>query len=124
MGKPLTEWVSAGLGAIIAIATFTVVALEVPGEEADGPDVRLTVTSIAPASGGYLVRIRARNLSGATAAALEVEGILKRGSETIETSRVTFDYVPSGSVESGGLWFHQDPRLYQVSVRAIGYQDP
>ncbi|GGD38176.1 hypothetical protein [Aureimonas glaciei] len=124
MGKPLTEWICAGLGAIIAIGTFTVVALELPGEEADVPDVRLMVTGVEPTSGGYLVRIRARNLSGATATALEVEGTLKRGSETIETSRVTFDYVPRDSDESGGLWFRQDPRLYEVSVRATGYQDP
>ena len=36
----------------------------------------------------------ARNKGGATAAQVVVEGELRRGGESVETSQTTFDYVP------------------------------
>ncbi|MBC8130052.1 MAG: TIGR02588 family protein [Rhizobiaceae bacterium] len=120
----MTEWICAGLGAIITVATFAVVALDLPGARADIPDIRVTVKGIEPANEGFVVRIRARNVSDTTAAAFEIEGTLKRGSEIVETSHVTFDYVPRGSEENGGLWFRQDPRNLELLVRPTGYQEP
>ena len=40
-----------------------------------------------------------------TASNVEIEGVLKNGSESVETSGVTIDYVPSKSEAKGGLFF-------------------
>lgn len=84
----------------------------------------LAVEEIERQPGGYLVRIRADNVSGATAAAFQFEGLLRRDGTIIERSTGTFDYVPRGSTETGGLWFTEDPSTMDLQVRPMGYQEP
>ena len=43
---------------------------------------------------------------------------------TIETSDITFDYVPGHAERKGGLFFRQDPRMHKLELRALGYQTP
>lgn len=42
----------------------------------------------------------------------------------VESSRATFDYVPSGPAARGGLWFTRDPARYTLTVQAVGYSEP
>jgi uncharacterized protein (TIGR02588 family) len=37
---------------------------------------------------------------------------------------VTIDYVPSRSSRKAGLFFMRDPREFDLSLRALGYQSP
>jgi uncharacterized protein (TIGR02588 family) len=73
---------------------------------------------------GYLVTIRAVNHGGQTAAGLMVRGTLRDGGTTIETSQTRFQYVPAESERKGGLYFSQDPRTFELSLRAEGYERP
>jgi uncharacterized protein (TIGR02588 family) len=68
--------------------------------------------------------IRARNRSGHTAAGVVVEGELKRDGQTVETSETTFDYIPGRSERRGGLYFENDPRQMELTVRPKGYANP
>ena len=123
--RPILEWACATLGGLLAVATLTVVALQIPGSGEDTvPDLRIEVTSITPAAPGYLVRFVVSNAQRRTAAGVEVEGRLEQGGQVVETSRVTFDYVASGSAARGGVWFTRDPASYALTVRAVGYRDP
>jgi uncharacterized protein (TIGR02588 family) len=58
------------------------------------------------------------------AAGLMVEGVLKEGTATVETSAITMDYVPSGSQRRAGLIFSRDPRKFELQIRAKGYEQP
>jgi uncharacterized protein (TIGR02588 family) len=64
------------------------------------------------------------NEGGTTAAGLTVEGELRDGTESVETSDSTIDYVPSHSERQGGLFFTLDPGEYEVQLRAKGYEMP
>ena len=57
------------------------------------------------------------------AAELGVEGTIERGGQPLETSETTFDFVPSGSVREGGLFFTEDPRG-ALTLRSLGYREP
>lgn len=123
--RPILEWVCAALGGLLAAATLTVIALQIPGsDDTAAPELRVEVTGVMPAAFGALVRITVSNAARRTAAGVEVEGRLEEGGRTIETSRVTFDYVPRGSATRGGLWFTRDPASYTLTVRAVGYSEP
>lgn len=125
MPKPALEWICATAGGLLAAATLVVIAAQIPGSGGEAPpDIRVKVASVAPSSSGYLVRLEASNAGRRTAAGVEVEGRLEEGGRTVETSRVTFDYIPRGSAARGGLWFARDPAGYALTVRAIGYREP
>jgi uncharacterized protein (TIGR02588 family) len=92
------------------------------------PDITVAVEQIAPATGGFLVEIQAQNLGKETAATVEIEGALKSSDdpegEPIETSTLTFDYLPSQSSRNGGLFFQEDPGQYNLEVQAKSYIEP
>ncbi len=69
-------------------------------------------------------RAAAANSGNATAASLVVEGVLTRGGVAIESSVITVDYVAAGSERGAALFFSNDPRQGQLSVRAKGYIEP
>lgn len=122
---PALEWAAAGIGLLLLLAMLAIIGLEaVSGETDEPPAIAVTAGRIVAAPGGYLVEIEAGNSSGATAAAVQVEGALRAGGKAIETSSLTFDYVPGHSHRKGGLFFTEDPRRHELKVRALGYQAP
>lgn len=121
---PFWEWVVAGLGAVLVIGSIGFMLYEAVAGDDSPPDVVIRVDSVLPVQGGYLVRIRARNQGGTTAAGLTVEGELKGDTGAIETSETTVDFLPPNSERFGGLFFTRDPRRHTLELRAKGYQDP
>ncbi|NNU43775.1 hypothetical protein [Ramlibacter montanisoli] len=86
------------------------------------PQVRLV--DIQQQDGRYLARVQVFNQGRATAAALRVQGELRRGGEVVETSELEFQHVPGKSTREGGLFFVQDPRQLQLQLSARSYQKP
>ena len=122
---PALEWAAAGIGLLLLLALLATIGLEaISGETDEPPAIAVTAGLVAAAPGGYLVEIEATNASGATAASVEVEGALMAGGAAVETSSLTFDYVPGHSRRKGGLFFAEDPRRHRLELRALGYQEP
>lgn len=113
------------MGALLLAGTLGVVAVQAVTHDAEAPP-ELSVDAQPPLrqGGRYLVRFALSNASNTTAAGVEVEGRLTRDGQTVEASRVVFDYVPRGSTVRGGLWFGQDPGAYALTVQATAYRDP
>jgi uncharacterized protein (TIGR02588 family) len=124
MAKPAAEWICAAIAFAITGATFVIVARDLRSTPDPAPVIRLSVEYVTPQPDGFLVAIQAENISRSTAAAYRVEGTLLRDGAVVERSDVTFDYVPRGSTETGGLWFTQDPRDGEIQLRSLGYQEP
>lgn len=124
MAKPAAEWICAAIGFAITATTFLVVARDLGASTETAPVIELSVDHVEQQAAGYLVSLRARNVSRATAAAYRVEGSLVRDGTVVERSDVTFDYVPRGSTETGGLWFSQNPADFELTLRPLGYQQP
>ena len=124
-GTPLLEWVASGIGLLLILSMLALLLREaLSGEAGQLPAIDVAIRRIAPAGSGFVVEIEAVNGSGGTAAGVEIEGQLKSGGATIETSSAVIDYVPGHSRRSGGLFFRQDPRRHQIEVRALGFQAP
>jgi uncharacterized protein (TIGR02588 family) len=123
--EPLLEWIAAGIGLVLTLGILAVIGREaLSGEMEQPPAIEVRVERVVPSPAGYIVEIAATNWSGATAAAVEIEGELKAGETSVETSGATFDYVPGHAERKGGLFFKEDPRKHRLEVRALGYQAP
>ena len=118
-----TRWLAA-LGLLFVLATFTLLVREWVSGGAPVANITIRVGEILPSSNGYGVSFKIRNSGKATAASLIVEGVLMRGDTRLESSLVTVDYVAAGSEREAVLFFSNDPRQGQLTVRPKGYIDP
>ena len=123
--EPLLEWVAAAIGLVLTLGILAIIGREaLSGEVDQAPAVEVRVERLVQTPAGFVVEIAATNRSGATAAAVGIEGVLKNGEAKVETSGTTFDYVPGHATRKGGLFFKEDPRRHKLEVRALGYQAP
>jgi uncharacterized protein (TIGR02588 family) len=121
---PLWMWAIGMLGLMLVLGSIGFALYEAAVGDSSPPNVRVQVEGIVPAANGFLVEIRVVNDGGTTAAGLTVEGELRDGTEVVETSDTTVEYVPSRSERAGGLFFTMDPRQYELQLRAKGYETP
>ncbi|HEX6185279.1 MAG TPA: TIGR02588 family protein [Pyrinomonadaceae bacterium] len=121
---PPWMWGIGLLGLALVLGSIAFALYEAAAGDSSPPDVTVRVDSILPTRNGYLVEFRAVNEGGSTAEGLTIEGELKNGAESVETSDTTIEYVPSHSERGGGLFFTSDPRRYELRLRAKGYEKP
>ena len=123
--EPLLEWVAAGVGLVLTLGIVAVIGREaLNGETRQPPAIEVMKGDPVPIANGFVVEIAAINRSGGTAAEVEIEGALMSGATPVETSSLSFDYVPGHATRRGGLFFRQDPRNYRLEVRPLGYRAP
>lgn len=122
---PFWEWVVAGIGAVLLLATLGFLGYEALRGGGQGvPEPSVQVLSIDAQRSGFLVRVRVRNEGRATAADLRVAGVLRQDGQELERSETAFEFVPAHSSREAGLFFTRDPRRHALEVRAESYQQP
>lgn len=121
---PIWEWIVAGVGLVLVASVIGFLIYEAFTGKRLPPDVKLSVDSVVEIRNGFLVRITAVNEGGMTAEGVIVEAELRSGTEPVERSRTTIDYLPPRSEKRAGLFFTQDPRQLDLQVRSLGYEEP
>ncbi len=118
------EAIAAAIGGIIAVATLgTILWFGLSGSDKP-PSISVNEEKVRAVDNGYVVELSALNSGDQPAAQVLVTGRLVQEGATVETSQTTFDYLPSGSVRRGGLFFSHDPRTGEMLLRAEGYVNP
>lgn len=119
------EVVASALGLLLAVGVLGFIGWEAFHEGGSmPPSIEVHATRILPSGNGYVVEVKASNHSEATAAAVQIEGGLKRAGQSVEKSNATISYVPGKSEREAGLFFTEDPRKGRLEVRAVGYEKP
>ena len=121
---PVWEWIIAAIGLILVVAATGTTLYRAVTEKSTPPILEFSVEAIVPTANGYLVEFRVKNTGNQTAAGLTVEGELKRGEESVETSTATLAYAPANSQREGGLFFTKNPNDFELNIRALGYEKP
>ena len=121
---PVWEWIIAAAGLILVVAALSTTLYRAITEQSTPPTLEISVEPIEQTTNGYLVKFRVKNTGNQTAAGLIVEGELKNGEESVETSTVTLTYAPANSQREGGLFFTKNPNDFEFQIRATGYEKP
>ncbi len=121
---PVLEWIVAAIGLILVVGTIGFMLYEGLTSKNTPPDFTTEIERIDAVNAGFIVKFKLTNNGEQTASGVNVEGELKNGGESVETSDVTFDYAPSKSETKGGLFFKNDPEQFQLEIRAKGYAEP
>ena len=121
---PIAEWIAAGLGLALTLGVIVYSVRE--GVSVRDSHPRLTVEAEAAEAAGanHVVPVIVRNAAHATAASVEVRGVLRKGDAIVEERRVVIAYVPGKGEARGGLLFERDPAAYALSVTPEGYEEP
>ena len=120
---PRSEWIAAGIGVALVLASITVL-IHSAATLRGSPQLSVRAASTEPAGRQYLVTIEVGNQGGSTAADARIEAELRRGAEIVERSETTIDFVPPKSKRRAGLFFLNDPRAHELTLRASGYREP
>lgn len=122
--KRRLEAIAATAGAVLAVGTIGIIAWDGIAGGGRPPIVIVEPLGVHAHEEGYVLEVLVFNRGDETAAAVTVEGELSRDGTIVATAEATFDYVAHGSRRRGGLYFDEDPRRYDVNVRALGYVEP
>jgi len=121
---PFWEWVAAGVGLLLVLASIGVLAYHAWTGQSALPRPQVQVVTIEQQPAGWLVAVRVHNRAPATAAALRLTGRLRQGSEVVEESKLELQYLPGGSSREGGFFFLRDPRLHRLEWSFESYEQP
>lgn len=121
---PRWSWIAAGVGLALVLGSAGFMFYQGFTGDSSPPDLVIETGKVIPRGDRYLVPITVTNRGESAAAGLVLEGVLKAGGETIETSGITIDYVPSSSERKAGLFFSMDPRKFDLQVQARGFTQP
>ena len=121
---PIWEWIVAFIGLALVVSAISFMLYRAIAGNSSPPEMTISVDSVIPTNNGFLLTVRVINRGELTAAGLTVEGELRSGAESVETSAATLDYVPSRSERRAGLFFTNDPQKFELKLRAKGYERP
>jgi uncharacterized protein (TIGR02588 family) len=121
---PQWSWILAGFGAVLVAGAVGFMTYEAFFGDATPPRIEVAIDKVLPSGDRYLAMLSVTNHGGTAAAQVVVEGDLRAGDETLESSSVTLNYVPAGSRRRAGLLFQHDPRKYQLRVAPRGFELP
>lgn len=121
---PFWERVVAFLGLLLVLASLGYLLYQGIWGDNSPPDVVIEQEAILNSGKDYLVRFKARNFGGETAAEVQVTGTLSQNGQEIEKVETVIDYIPAGSEQRGGLYFSNDPSTAELELRASGYRVP
>ncbi len=121
---PVLEWIIAAIGLVLVVGTIGFMMYKGLTSKNTPPNFTAKVERIDTINAGFIVIFNLTNTGEQTASGVNVEGELKSGGESVETSSTTFDYAPSKSEVKGGLFFKNDPKQFQLEIRAKGYTEP
>ena len=121
---PFLEWLIAALGLILVTGAIGFMIYEAATQENLPPNFVFKVGSATQTANGFLVKFELENTGDETAAAVEIEGELTRGEESVEKSSASLTYAPSHSKREGGLLFTKNPNEFELTIRVAGYEKP
>lgn len=121
---PVWEWVFAAIGFCLVVASISTFLYRGFSRSDSRSHFSVTTKEVSSRDGIYSVPFSIKNLGSETAASLTIEGTLKQGEQTVETSSVSLTYVPANSEREGILIFSMDPAAHTLQVRPMGYEKP
>jgi uncharacterized protein (TIGR02588 family) len=120
----MLEWTFAAVGFLFVAAALGFLIYRGATKADTPPQIKVEVESVTQTGENYLVNFRISNTGDTTAAGLTIEGELKNGEKSEESSDISLAYLPARSARRGGLFFTKNPRDFQLKIRAKGFEQP
>jgi uncharacterized protein (TIGR02588 family) len=118
------EWLTGAVCAVLVAGMIGWIGYEAVTGLEGRPELSTRIVHQEKAGDGQRVVFLIENTGARTGAGVVVEGQIRDGDTVLETSEVTFDYVPAHSSVSGAMLFQSPPDAGRLQIRPTGYSDP
>lgn len=118
------EWLTGAICAVLVAGMISWIGYEAVAGQKGQPELSTRIVHQDKVGDGQRAVFLIENTGTRTAATVVVQGEIRDGETVLETSEVTFDYVPAHSSVSGALLFQSTPEAGQLRIRPTGYSDP
>lgn len=122
--RPVAEWAAATAGLALTLGVVAYTLWEGLTGDAGPPRLTIRAEAATATSDAYTLPLIVRNASHATAADVEVRGVLRLPEGRTEERRARFSYVPGRGEARGGLVFRHDPTAYPPELSIEGFESP
>lgn len=123
--RPLAEWVSFGVAAVVLLAVAGLVVYLWVAVPPTPPVVTVAPDGpVRPEAGQFYIPVKVANSGGLTADAVVVRAELRVGGETVEEGELEFDFLSGGESEEGAFVFSRDPAEGELVLRVASYRMP
>ena len=120
----IVEWGIALLGIALVFTALGIILFRAIREDSTPVDLSVSVEKVEKLERKFRVDFRIDNSGSETAAAVSVEGELMDGAKSVEKSNAMITYAPANSTRQGGMFFTNDPHLFELRLRATGFEKP
>jgi uncharacterized protein (TIGR02588 family) len=118
------EWSVAAAGMLLVTLVLAYLGYFALTSGPAAPAVSVEHSPPVSTDGNYLVRFRARNSAGGTAAQLKIRAELRDGPTLREDKDIVLDYLPGFSTRTGTFVFRTDPAGLTLTVTAESFTEP
>jgi uncharacterized protein (TIGR02588 family) len=118
------EWTVFAASLLVIAAMLALLTREAVLSKDLPPDVRVTLGTPSPSSGGFSVPVTVANDGDQTAEQARVEVSLWAGEQEVETSELTIAFVPGHSRREGWVVFRRDPSCCALRARTVSFEAP
>lgn len=123
--KNLLEWIVFAASLLLIMGILSYLVYQVAIHEDGSPDLAITYVHDPAPHAPHRYFLRIKNDGQETAEEVQVEMVLERGGEEMETAALTLPYLPKQSVREGWLVFSKDPATADtLYARVISYKKP
>ena len=123
--KNLLEWMVFAVSLLMVFGILGYLVYQVAVYEEGSPDLHITYVHDPAPHAPHRYFLRIKNDGQETAEEVQVEMVLERGGEEMETAALTLPYLPKQSVREGWLVFSKDPATADtLYARVISYKKP
>ncbi|MBL0947893.1 hypothetical protein [Brevundimonas sp.] len=116
-GRPVLEWVMAGLGLVLTLAALALVLRDASSRPSP-PSLEVRLVEARPMGDQWVAEVEVTNRGDATAASVEVEG-----GQAPDVASATLDYAPGHGRERLSLVFEARPGP-DTPFRIRGWSEP
>lgn len=121
---PLWENLVGLLGLVLLCVGFVFLTWTKITAKESPPEISFSINTVTQGDSSFLVNVTVKNHGFQSVIALQVEAVLNGDDKNEERSNLEIDYLPSNSTRDIGFFFGEDPRVGELTFKALGYQVP
>lgn len=123
--KNLLEWIVFAVSLLMVLGILGYLVYQVAIHEEGSPDLAINYVHDPAPHAPHRYFLRINNEGQETAEEVQVEMVLERDGEELETAALTLPYLPKQSAREGWVIFSKDPNEADtLYARVVGYKRP
>jgi len=119
------EWIVFALGLALVLSTIGYLIYDAATLGDAPPSIEVRTGAPVQRPHNFIIPVSVTNHGDRTAEGVQIEVVLKSGSEELERSEFTVPFLPRRATREGWVAFQTDPRTAErVEARVAGYEEP